>query len=79
VKLFITAHVFILLYDVGPLLFYRVLRCSEFDRVKKPTFRSYFLCSEEKIIIGLGKDGPALEINSDLSIGFSYKSEILSS
>ena len=37
------------------------------------------MCSEEKIVIGLGKEGPALEIEKDLLLGFSYKSEIFDS
>lgn len=37
------------------------------------------MCGEEKLIIGLGSDGPALEIDKDLIIGFSYKSDIFSS
>jgi TBC1 domain family member 24 len=37
------------------------------------------LCVEDKILIGLGKEGPALEIEKDLLIGFSYKSEIFGS
>jgi hypothetical protein len=37
------------------------------------------MCGEEKIVIGLGKEGPALELEKDLILGFSYKSEIFNS
>jgi hypothetical protein len=37
------------------------------------------LCSDDKIIIGLGELGPAIEIEKDLLMGFSYKSEIFNS
>lgn len=34
------------------------------------------LCDEDKIIIGLDKIGPSLQIEKDLLIGFSYPSEV---
>ena len=37
------------------------------------------LCTEEKIVIGLGDLGPTIQIEKDLAIGYSYKSEIFNS
>lgn len=36
-------------------------------------------CMEDKIIIGMGEEGPAIQIDKDLMIGFSHKSEIFGS
>lgn len=37
------------------------------------------LCNDDKLLIGLGKEGPSLEIEKDLLLGFSYRSEIFGS
>jgi hypothetical protein len=36
-------------------------------------------CADDKLVIGQGDNGPALEIDKDLLIGFSYKSEVFES
>ena len=36
------------------------------------------LCKKDKLVIGLGKNGPAIELNKSLSLGVSYKCDIFS-
>lgn len=34
------------------------------------------LCSDDKIIVGVGSEGPAIEIDKDMKVGFSFSSEV---
>jgi hypothetical protein len=73
-------------FDKSRIGFYKPAHCSLF--ILKPFIQRYdiinnsdkiVLCSDDKIVIGLGELGPAIEIDKDILIGFSYKSEIFDS
>lgn len=34
------------------------------------------LCSDDKIVVGVGTEGPAIEIDKDMRVGFSFSSEV---
>jgi hypothetical protein len=66
--------------------YYKPAHCNLF--ILKPVAERYditvlteklILCSDDKIVIGLGEMGPAMEIDKELLVGFSYKSEIFGS